>query len=125
MKKTLFTLALGGLAILAQAQIVNVSSIEKIDLPKGMEVKAAAISPNADFILITDGQNNGLKKWDLSTKTLTTVTDAANAGYKPEIAPEDYYLPGEDIRQTSPLLHHPPQSRPHKRKRKQTREKVA
>ena len=45
----------------------------KVNLPEGVKVDMAAISPNGDYLLVADQQKQGLQKLDLATGQLTTV----------------------------------------------------
>lgn len=81
MKKLALTLALTS-TMIAQAQIVNVTSIEPLAIEPNDEqvVQAVAISPAGDYLLLSTDAKQGLTKWDFATRTLTTVTQDAGAG---------------------------------------------
>ena len=70
-----------GIAFSGMAQILNVSSIEKVNVPENRDNVVAAISPAGDYLLLTSSSNKGLTKFDLSTQQSTVVTDAPGAGY--------------------------------------------
>lgn len=70
-------------AVAAQAQILNVTSIERVVAPdseKAAPMKAVAISPLGDYLLLSTDTGQGLVKWDLNTSDVTTLTHDAGAG---------------------------------------------
>ena len=69
-------------AVLAQGQILNVSSIDQMRIPDSdnMILQAAAISPQGDYLLLSTDTKQGLYKWDLATSGMTTITEDAGAG---------------------------------------------
>ncbi|MBO4814200.1 MAG: hypothetical protein J5523_04510 [Muribaculaceae bacterium] len=97
MRKILLTLALG-FSLTSLAQVFNVGQIVKLDTPVDPTAKVVAISPQADYILLSNDQNAGLTKFDLASKQTQRITDAKGAGYKVLISPD-----GQDIvyRETS------------------------
>jgi Tol biopolymer transport system component len=97
MRKLLLTLALG-CSLTGLAQVFNVGQIVKLDTPVDPAAKVVAISPQADYILLSNDQNVGLTKFDLATKQTHRLTDAKGAGYNVLISPD-----GQDIvyRETS------------------------
>lgn len=80
MKKLLLILVLG-CSTFGFAQVVDVSSVKEISLPQNVESGYSTISPNGDFVLISDFGYNGLKKLDLSSNQLSVVSEAPGAGY--------------------------------------------
>ena len=67
----------------ASAQILNVSSVERLDVPvdaNGIVPQAVAVSPQGDYILLSTDTRQGLVKWDLTTNKATTLTTQAGAG---------------------------------------------
>ena len=85
MRKLLFALALG-FSMSAMAQVVQVTSIEKVNLPGNAAV--AAISPQGDYLLLTSGNNQGLTKFDLATSQSQVLSTAASAGHNVQISPD-------------------------------------
>jgi Tol biopolymer transport system component len=85
MKKILL-LAIAFVATMASAQVLNVASVEKLDIPANSDSKIAGISPDGAYVLITTQSNAGLQQFDLATSTLTTITSAVGAGYNVEIS---------------------------------------
>ena len=61
------------------AQLMEVGSTQKVNLPEGVKVDMATISPNGDYLLVADQQKQGLQKLDLATGQLTTVTTASGS----------------------------------------------
>lgn len=85
MKKVLLALALC-VSFSGMAQLVNVTSIEKVNIPESSVNKVAAISPQGDYILVTTDYNCGLTKFDLSTGASQVITRAQGAGHDAKIS---------------------------------------
>jgi len=68
------------------AQLVNVTSIDKVNIPESSANKVAAISPRGDYILVTTDYNCGLTKYDLATGATQVVTRAQGAGFDAQIS---------------------------------------
>jgi len=85
MKKVLLALALCA-SFSGMAQLVNVTSIDKVNLPESPNNKVAAISPRGDYILVTTDYNCGLTKYDLATGATQVVTRAQGAGFDAQIS---------------------------------------
>ncbi len=90
MKKTLLVLALA-IPMMAAAQILEVTSVEKINTPQ-VDAKIAGISPDGSYILLTTGHNEGLQKYDLATGQIAVLTTAEGAGYNAKISAD-----GKDV----------------------------
>lgn len=75
-------------AILTQAQILNVTSIDQMNVPDegNMILQAAAISPQGDYLLLSTDSKQGLYKWDIATSGMTTITRDAGAGSEARIS---------------------------------------
>ena len=86
MKKTLLSLALCLTCSAAFAQVLDVASVNKIAIPQSNDAVVAGISPLGDYILVTNAQNKGLSKFDLATGKVTTITQAAGAGFEAKIS---------------------------------------
>ena len=69
-------------AVAAQAQILNVASTNRMDIPvtENQTLQAVAISPQGDYLLISTDMKESLLKWDLATSRLTTISTSAGAG---------------------------------------------
>lgn len=85
MKKVLFALALC-VSFSGMAQLVNVTSIDKVNIPESAVNKVAAISPAGDYILLTTDYNQGLTKYDLATGATQVITQAQGAGFDTQIS---------------------------------------
>jgi len=85
MKKVLLALAVC-VSFSGMAQLVNVGSIEKVNIPESAVNKVAAISPAGDYLLITTDYNKGLTKFDLSTGATQVLTQASGAGFDTKIS---------------------------------------
>ena len=87
MKKVLLALALC-VSFSGMAQLVNVTSIDKVNIPENASNKIAAISPKGDYVLVTTDHNQGLTKFDLSTGAIQVITQAQGAGFDAKISPD-------------------------------------
>ena len=85
MRKLLFALTLG-FSLCATAQVLNVTSIEKVNLPE--QAAVAAISPQGDYLLLTSANNQGLTKLDLATGQTQVLSNAPSAGHDVKISPD-------------------------------------
>ena len=86
MRKTMFFVAACLMSLAASAQVLEVASMHKLPIPAQAEMKVAGVSPDGDYILLTSGSNKGLQRYDLESQTLTTITDAAGAGYNVQVS---------------------------------------
>lgn len=84
MKKVFFLAALA-FALMANAQVLNVASVEQLNIPAG-DVKVAGIAPDGSYILLTTNSNQGLKKYDLNSGNTTVLSEAPGAGYNANIS---------------------------------------
>ena len=87
MRKVLLALALC-VSFSGMAQLVTVTSINKVNIPESAVNKVAAISPAGDYILVTTDYNCGLTKFDLSTGATQVITQAQGAGFDAKISPD-------------------------------------
>ena len=85
MRKLLFLLALG-FSMSAMGQVLQVTSIDKVNLPDKAAV--AAISPQGDYLLLTSATNQGLTKLDLTSGQTQTLSTAPSAGHNVKISPD-------------------------------------
>lgn len=67
------------------AQIMNVTSVKEVKVPTSVATGYSTISPNGDYLLVTDFGKNGLQKLDLATGKVSTITTAPGAGYDVKI----------------------------------------
>ena len=86
MKKLLISVMLLCGSTLGFAQLLNVSSVQKVNLPKGTVVDKATISPKGDFIVVSDIRKEGLQKYDLATGKMQTITTASGIGSDVQIS---------------------------------------
>ena len=85
MRKIFLTLALA-LAATSMAQVLEVASVERLDISGTKATVVAGVSPKGDYILLTGAQLNGLAKYDLASKKVEVVSKALGAGYNPTIS---------------------------------------
>ena len=85
MRKLLLALALG-FSMSAMGQVLNVTSIEKVNLPE--QAAVAAISPLGDYLLLTSATNQGLTKYDLASHQTQVLSAAPSAGHNVKISPD-------------------------------------
>ena len=74
------------MSIAASAQILEVVSMQQLPIPVKAEMKVAGGSPAGDYVLLTSGTNQGLQRYDLESQTLTTLSEAAGAGYNVQVS---------------------------------------
>ena len=86
MKKTMLFVAACLLSLAASAQVLEVVSMQKLPIPAQAEMKVAGVSPAGDYILLTSGSNQGLQRYNLESQSLTTISDAAGAGYNVQVS---------------------------------------
>ncbi|MEA4936587.1 MAG: hypothetical protein VB102_08100 [Paludibacter sp.] len=89
MKKIIFTLCtLLFVGTTTYSQGIKVISNEQIPLPKTESGYSPVLSPAGDYILITGNDLKGLRKYDLTTKQLQTLTTDQGAGFDVQISDE-------------------------------------
>ena len=86
MKKTMLFVAACLMSLAASAQVLEVVSMQQLPIAAQADMKVAGISPAGDYILLTTGSNQGLQRYDLESQALTTITDAAGAGYNVQVS---------------------------------------
>ena len=74
------------MSLAASAQVLEVVSMQQLPIAAQADMKVAGISPAGDYILLTTGSNQGLQRYDLENQALTTITDAAGAGYNVQVS---------------------------------------
>ena len=85
MKKIFLSLALA-VSMMASAQVFEVGQLTKLNTPTDTDVKVAGVSPDGSYVLITNGSNQGLRRYDVATGKTTTISTAAGAGYNVQIS---------------------------------------
>ena len=86
MKKLLLTAVMLYLLQTHTFAQVEIQSIEPIKGKSGQTYSHPSFAPNGEYLLLTAVNFKGLSKYDLSTKALTELTDAENAGYQPQVS---------------------------------------
>ena len=91
MKKIFLSLALA-ISMMASAQVFEVGQLTKLNTPTDTDVKVAGVSADGSYVLITNGSNHGLRRYDVATGKTTTITNAPGAGYNVQISKDDQEL---------------------------------
>ena len=86
MRKTILLVAACVVSMLASAQIFQVTSVQELKGASYQDARVAGISPNGDYVLMTNGSNQGLKRYDIATGELSVITDAEGAGFNVQIS---------------------------------------
>lgn len=73
-------------SMLASAQILQVTSVQELRGASYQDARVAGISPNGDYVLMTNGSNQGLKRYDIATGELSVITDAEGAGFNVQVS---------------------------------------
>ena len=79
MKKILISAMLLCSSVLGFAQLVEIQSIDKIDLPEGVSVNQATISPDGSFVVFSQNTKGGLHKMDLASKEINMISANGNS----------------------------------------------
>lgn len=88
MRKTILLCAICAISMFASAQLLEIVSTEQLSTPTNEEMKVAGFSPKGDYLLLTNDVNSGLKRYDLATGNITTITNAEGAGWAVKISPD-------------------------------------
>ena len=91
MKKIFLSLALA-VSMMASAQVFEVGQLTKLNTPTDTDVKVAGVSSDGSYVLITNGSNHGLRRYDVATGETTTITTAAGAGFNVQISKDGQEL---------------------------------
>ena len=86
MRKTILLVAACVVSMLASAQIFQVTSVQELKGAFYQDARVAGISPNGDYVLMTNGSNQGLKRYDIATGELSVITDAEGAGFNVQVS---------------------------------------
>lgn len=86
MRKTILLFAACIVCMLASAQIFQVTSVQELKGASYQDARVAGISPNGDYVLMTNGSNQGLKRYDIATGELSVITDAEGAGFNVQVS---------------------------------------
>ncbi|MBR3830949.1 MAG: hypothetical protein IKJ52_06825, partial [Muribaculaceae bacterium] len=79
MKKIFISAMLLCSSVLGFAQLVEIQSIDKIDLPEGVSVNQATISPDGSFVVFSQNAKGGLHKMDLASKEINMISANGNS----------------------------------------------
>ena len=86
MRKTILLVATCLVSMLASAQILEVISVQELPGASYEDARVAGISPKGDYVLMTNGANQGLKRYDIASGVMSNVTDAEGAGFNVQIS---------------------------------------
>lgn len=86
MRKTILLVAACVVSMLASAQIFQVTSVQELKGASYQDARVAGISPKGDYVLMTNGSNQGLKRYDIATGELSVITDAEGAGFNVQVS---------------------------------------
>lgn len=75
MKHFFITALMLGWAAAGSAQLLNVGSVEKINLPAGMQADQAVISPDGKCVVMSTNSDRSLQRLDLTTGKAVKVTE--------------------------------------------------
>ncbi len=79
MKKFFISAMLLCSSVLGFAQLVEIQSIDKIDLPEDVSVNQATISPDGSFVVFSQNTKGGLHKMDLASKEINMISANGNS----------------------------------------------
>ena len=79
MKKIFVSAMLLCSSVLGFAQLVEIQSVDKIDLPEGVSVNQATISPDGSFVVFSQNAKGGLHKMDLASKEINMISANGNS----------------------------------------------
>lgn len=86
MKKIFFSVMLLCCSTIGFAQLLEVTSTEKVNLPEGVVADIATLSPKGDYMLLSDQKKQGLQKFDFRTGEIKSVSKALGSGYNAKIS---------------------------------------
>ena len=79
MKKFFISAMMLCAGVLSYAQLVEIQSIDKIDLPEGVSADKATISPDGSFVVFSQNTAAGLHKMDLASKEINMISANGNS----------------------------------------------
>lgn len=85
MKKQLLAAALLLAATAASAQLVEVNSMQRVEVPEGMIVSVPTLSPDGSFVVVSDAAGTGLTKFGIDGGAPVRVAENAS-GYDVRIS---------------------------------------
>ena len=86
MKKTMLFVAACLMSLAVSAQVLEVASMTKLATPENADAKVAGVSPDGSYVLLTNGSNKGLQRFDVATGQTTVLTEAEGAGFNVQIS---------------------------------------
>ena len=86
MKKIIFSVMLLCSSTIGFAQLLEVASTEKVNLPESMVADIATLSPNGDYMLLSDQKKQGLQEFDFRTGEIKSISKALGSGYNAKIS---------------------------------------
>jgi Tol biopolymer transport system component len=97
MRKTFLLVAACVMSMLASAQIFEVKSVQALPNASYHDAKVAAVSPKGDYVLMTTQSGDGLKRYDLATGKLTTISEAKGSGYEVKISTDGKEIAYQEV----------------------------
>ena len=79
MKKFFISAMMLCAGVFSYAQLVEIQSVNKIDLPEGVSVDKATISPDGSFVVFSQNTVAGLHKMDLASKEINMISANGNS----------------------------------------------
>ena len=79
MKKFFISAMMLCAGVFSYAQLVEIQSVNKIDLPEGVLVDKATISPDGSFVVFSQNTAAGLHKMDLASKEINMISKDGNS----------------------------------------------
>lgn len=89
--KKIFIIAISlATTIAIDAQIMNVTGIERLNVPstENTVTQAVAISPQGDYLLLSTDTKQGLVKWNMADGKASTLTSESGTGGDVHISPD-------------------------------------
>ena len=100
MKKILL-LVVALVSVMASAQVLEVASVEKLNIPQNADSKIVGIAPDGTYVLISSQTNKGLQRFDLVSENVTKLTDAEGAGFGVEISADSKNVTYREVTYTA------------------------
>lgn len=104
MRKTILLIAIALVSVIAQAQVLEIVSTRKVATPDLQEGKVVGISPKGDYLLLTNMDNKGLVRYDLSTQATAIITEAEGAGWNVKISQDGSKITYRQRHDNNPLI---------------------
>ena len=79
MKKFFISAMMLCAGVFSYAQLVEIQSVNKIDLPEGVSVDKATLSPDGSFVVFSQNTKGGLHKMDLASKEINMISANGNS----------------------------------------------